>query len=198
MIILQSDKQDWRTPGYVYRPLAREFDLDTDVCATWLTAKCPEFFVPPWHYPCGPVTHEVMVGANGLAQSWRGRRCWMNPPYTPRGPFRQARWLAKARDEAHRHRVLTVGLVPSRTGAQHWADSVWSGAREVRFVQGRIVFEEVPWTGEYVRLRGHWGLHPVPGPARKLANATFDAAVIVWHGHHKGLPKVTTWRPQRQ
>lgn len=195
MIILSSDSQSWGTPPAIFRALHREFDFDTDVCADFLTAKRPDFFPPPWHYPCGPLQREALAQADGLSQSWLGRRNFMNPPYTNRGPNRQEAWLAKAKAEAYRG-ALVVGLIPARTGTRSWARYVWDGALEIRFVIGRLSFERVPWTGEYLRLRGRAGLHPVPGPAELLSVATFSAAVVVWDGPRDVPPIVSIWDPK--
>lgn len=179
----------------VCSPLRRAYDLDTDVCANFLTAKLPDWFGPPWHYPCGPLPADQMAQADGLAQSWKGRRCWMNPPYTNAGPFRQALWLDKARSEARAHSVLTVGLVPARTGTRSWRETIWDGAELVVFVTGRLTFEQVPWTGRYLRLRGYPGLHPEPGPAEQRSVATFSTAVVIWATRRDRFPEVRVWDP---
>ena len=200
MIILQSACQVWVTPGYVFRPLRDEFGLTTDVCAHWLTAKLPNYIAPPWHFPEGPLTRQDLANADGLSQPWGGRN-WLNPPYTAKGPFKQENWLRKAKSECHDHGRLTVALVPSRTGSRSWARHIWDGATEVRFVQGRIVFQLVGWTGEWAGSPGRW--LPVPAPAQAKANATFDAAIVIWDPRKVGrygaltLPSVSTWRPQR-
>jgi hypothetical protein len=56
----------WETPQDTFNDLNEEFNLEVDVCALPENAKLSTYFTPE---------------ANGLAQDWRGKRCWMNPPY---------------------------------------------------------------------------------------------------------------------
>ncbi len=71
--------REWATPPEVFDPLHREFGFTLDACATAKNTKLPRFFTE---------------GKNGLEQSWRGERVWMNPPY---GKEIYA-WTRKARE----------------------------------------------------------------------------------------------------
>ena len=67
---------------------------------------------------------------DGLTRSWIGERVYCNPPYR-HGSIE--RWLAKAYEPP-----LAVYLLPSRTGANWWADAMC--ADEIRFIRGRLKF----------------------------------------------------------
>lgn len=70
--------------------------------------------------------------ANGLRLDWTGRRVYCNPPY---GPAITA-WLSK-----HAEAALAVYLLPSRTDTRWWHEYT-PKAREVRFVKGRLHFND--------------------------------------------------------
>ena len=114
-----SATDEWETPKYLFQALKEEFGLELDVCATPANAKCPDYF-----------TKEE----DGLMQDWRGRHCWMNPPYgraiVP--------WIRKAYNEAKKGAIV-VCLLPARTDTAWWQDLV-SCARQVRFIRGRVKF----------------------------------------------------------
>jgi len=68
---------------------------------------------------------------DGLTISWTNERVYCNPPYCDIAP-----WLAKFSEAA-----IAVYLLPARTGTQWWADYA-PLAREVRFVRGRLKFDD--------------------------------------------------------
>lgn len=57
---------EWETPQSIFDSLNKEFRLKVDVCATTANAKLSVFFTKK---------------EDGLAQDWKNKRCWMNPPY---------------------------------------------------------------------------------------------------------------------
>jgi len=76
-------------------------------------------------------------GTGGLDREW-GQCVYVNPPYgreiTP--------WLKRA----HEHSLtgaIVVCLIPSRTDTRWWHDYVMQ-AREIRFIRGRLHFNESP------------------------------------------------------
>ena len=117
--MFRSTTDEWSTPSEVFDPLNEEFGFTLDVCADADNAKCGRFFDKD---------------ADGLTQVWSGV-CWMNPPYG-RGIDR---WIHKAWESA-RDGATVVCLIPSRTDTRWWHDYV-TDAADVRFVKGRIYFE---------------------------------------------------------
>jgi phage N-6-adenine-methyltransferase len=128
----------WATPPEVFDPLHAEFQFTLDPCATAVNAKCARFFTE---------------ADDGLAQSWKGERVFMNPPY---GREIYA-WTRKAREEAASG-ALVVGLLPASTDLAWWHEDV-VGHAEIRFIRGRVRFL-------------------TDGPYR--ASGFFASVVVVW------------------
>lgn len=120
--MFSSARDDWETPQALFEELNNDFAFNLDVCASLTNAKCKEFFDKE---------------TDGLAQSWAGHRCYMNPPYG-----RQIKkWVKKASEETQQGRqCLVVALLPARTDTAWFHDLVLPFA-SVRFVRGRILFE---------------------------------------------------------
>lgn len=114
-----SASSEWETPKDFFDVLNDKFGFTRDVCATAENRKCDKFF---------------SLDEDGLAQSWSGDRCWMNPPYGRE----IVKWVAKAHAELVENGVLTVGLLPARTDTKWWHEHV--APFTVRFVPGRLKF----------------------------------------------------------
>lgn len=142
---LSSERSDWETPAALYRDLDAEFRFTLDPCATRRTAKC---------------THFYTRRDNGLTQSWRGERVFMNPPYGRD----IARWIRKASESG----ALVVGLVPARTDTIWWHGYVIDAKAEVRFLRGRLRF--ALGTG-------------------RTGRAPFPSAIVIWRGDAPLLSK---------
>ncbi len=72
---------------------------------------------------------------DGLLASWEGERVFVNPPYNAcQG------WMAKCYTEAA-HAQVVVALVPARTDTA-WFHDYALAANEIRFVRGRLRFDE--------------------------------------------------------
>jgi phage N-6-adenine-methyltransferase len=109
----------WETPPELFARLDEEFHFTVDVCATQDNAKCPRYF-----------TEET----DGLAQSWAGETCWMNPPYG-REIYD---WTAKAVAESRAATI--VGLLPASTDLEWWHRDVLGAGAEIRYLRGRVRF----------------------------------------------------------
>lgn len=130
-----SERDDWETPPQFFGQLDKEFGFTVDVCATADNAKCERYFSP---------------AEDGLAQSWAGEVCYMNPPYGRA----IAAWVKKAYEEA-KAGATVVGLLPARTDTAWFHDYIY-GRAEIRFLRGRVRF--------------------VGG----ASNAPFPSMVVVW------------------
>lgn len=139
------DGREWRTPPELFLALDREFSFTLDPCATRSNALCRRFFTEK---------------QNGLAQSWKGERVFMNPPY---GAEIYA-WTRKARDSG----ALVVGLLPASTDLAWWHEDV-VGRAEIRYIRGRVRF-----------LTG--------GPYR--ASGFFPSVVVIWRNGVFSPPRV--------
>lgn len=108
---------EWATPEGLFDELDGEFGFNLDPCATDENAKCRDYF-----------TKED----DGLDQSWKNCRVFMNPPY---GRV-IGKWVEKMATERIK---VGVALLPART------DTIWFhkwiyGKAEIRFIKGRIKF----------------------------------------------------------
>lgn len=112
-----SARSDWETPDSIFVPLANEFGINTDVCATADNHKCDKYY---------------SEAENGLSILWEGI-CWMNPPFGQQG-----KWVEKAWVESQRG-ITTVALLPARTNTNWWHEYCMKG--EVRFIKGRPKFK---------------------------------------------------------
>lgn len=145
--LLTSNSQTWETPDSFYLSLHKRWDFTIDVCALPENTKHPRFFSP---------------ADNGLAQSWAGERCFMNPPYAPpqaackkgcnkrrcaeRGYHfseyipGQIDWIRKAYTEVMENNCeLVACLLPARTDTVAFHEYVMK-ASEVFFIKGRLQF----------------------------------------------------------
>lgn len=114
----------WETPPDFFEAVNRGFNFSLDVCASDHNTKCVRYF-----------TEET----NGLAQSWQGETCWMNPPY---GRV-IGNWMKKAAEESAQGNCTVVCLVPARTDTRWWHDYV-TQAYKVVFLKRRLHFVGAP------------------------------------------------------
>jgi phage N-6-adenine-methyltransferase len=115
-----SKSRDWTTPQEFFDKLNKGFDFTLDPCATAANAKCKKYFTED---------------QNGLEQSWKGHRVFVNPPYGRN----IGEWIKKGYKESKQHNTVVVILVPARTDTRWWHDYVMK-AKEVHLVRGRLKF----------------------------------------------------------
>lgn len=114
----------WATPQWVVDWAAHRlsFDgFDFDPCCLPETAKAPSFISPDL--------------GDGLVDPWRGRRVWVNPPYSNQGA-----WLRRCAAECRPGRTIVALVMPSFDSA-YWRSAVWEAASEIWMLEGRIAFE---------------------------------------------------------
>lgn len=146
--VFSSATVEWETPKKLFTDLDRRFHFTLDVCATPENAKCENFF-----------TKDI----NGLAQSWEGQRCWMNPPYGKDIGL----WCEKAMLEAQKG-ALVVGLLPARVDTRYWKKYVEPHA-DLRFIQGRLSFGDVKGRAPFPSaIAIWWGWAVVEGAFSKV------------------------------
>ena len=116
-IHFSSKTSDWETPQNLFDELNREFYLTLDVCATDKNNKCQKYFD---------------IKKDGLKQSWKGKRVWMNPPYGRE----IGKWIKKASEGGAN---IVVCLLPARTDTRWFHDYIL-GKATIRFLKGRLKF----------------------------------------------------------
>ncbi len=140
---LSSRSIEWYTPKKLFNELNNEFNFDLDPCCNEFSKKCDKYFT---------------IEDDGLSQNWGGCRVFMNPPYG-----REIKdWIKKAYEESLKSNTLVVALIPARTDTTYWHDFIFGKAKDIRFLRGRIKFENEQ--GETVN------------------SAPFPSAIIVWEG----------------
>lgn len=121
--LFSSRTDEWATPRKVFEELDAEFHFNLDPCATPDNAKCREFYT---------------IETDGLTKNWGGRRVFCNPPYGRA----IASWVRKCSEESKKPGTLVVMLIPARTDTAYFHDFIYKKAREVRFIRGRLHFNE--------------------------------------------------------
>ena len=120
--LFSSKTNEWATPLALFQELDKEFGFTLDPCATPQNAKCKKFYT---------------LEDDGLKQNWEGHRVFCNPPYGRE----IGRWVEKCYREAQRG-ALVVALIPARTDTRYFHEFVWKKAKEIRFLRGRLHFNE--------------------------------------------------------
>ena len=104
----------WATPEVLYECLHLEFHFTLDPC---------------------PLRQEggLFGSRDGLLMPWTNQRVFCNPPYDR--SVRQ--WLVKSQEAD-----LAVFLLPVRTDTAWWHEIVLPHATEIRFLKGRLHFND--------------------------------------------------------
>lgn len=145
----------WFTPSSFYDLLDGEFGFTLDPCACERSARTAYFDEE----------------ADGLAQDWGDEVCFVNFPYS-----QSKAWSEKCLSAASAGATVVV-LCAARTDTQWW-QAMASSADEVRFVKGRLWFENAN------------------GSPRKggVQSAAFPSSVIVLRpGLERHRIKMTFW-----
>jgi len=121
-----SKSDSWATPKEVYDELDREFHFNFDPC---------------------PLNEHPEFGENGLLIEW-GTRVFMNPPYSHPEP-----WVKRAYEQSLKGK-LVVGLLRGDTST-NWFHNWVLGKAEIRFVRGRICFNDKP--APFASIIAIWG-----------------------------------------
>lgn len=141
-VLFSSKSMEWTTPKPFFNKLNKKFDFTLDPCAQSHNALCSRYFT---------------VKEDGLKQSWKGHRAFVNPPYG-RGI---KEWVKKCYEESLNRETTVVMLIPARTDTRYWHDYVMK-ADEIHMVKGRLKFgggtNSAPFPSAVVVFRGH------PGP----------------------------------
>ena len=107
------ESDHYATPVQFMKILNDEFKFDFDPCPL----RCDKF--------------------NGLEIPWLGN-IYCNPPYSNIKPF-----IVKGIKEINKKNAKkVVFLIPARTDVKYWHDLILKYATEIRFVKGRLHFNE--------------------------------------------------------
>lgn len=123
--LFTSRSDEWATPSKTFAELDAEFHFTLDPCASETNHKCARYF-----------TKEQ----DGLTQNWGGQIVFCNPPYGRA----IAAWVRKCYEESRKPGTIVVALIPARTDTAYFHDYIYHKAREVRFLRGRLHFNDAP------------------------------------------------------
>lgn len=118
------ERDEWRTPPFVFHYMHRRLRFGVDLAATPGNALCDRW---------------LTGGDDALSLAWVALGVssgWCNPPYS-RGRIKA--FLRHAIDEA-RHGFTTCFLVPACNGADYWRELVPGVASEVIEILGRLTY----------------------------------------------------------
>lgn len=132
--VLSSEKDNWETPQAFFDRLNSEFDFKLDAAAEHGKNKC-ELYITPEMDALTTSWDTVIPADSGRVN------VFLNPPYG-RGKTVET-WMRRAH-EMSKLPVFknVVCLVASRTDTVWFHEVAWRYAAEIRFVRGRLVFEE--------------------------------------------------------
>jgi phage N-6-adenine-methyltransferase len=120
--MVSSKSNEWATPQWIFNELNTEFNFTLDPCSTKENHKCEKFYT---------------INEDGLKQDWMGQRVFMNPPYGGH----TLKWIKKAYEESKRGAIV-VCLIVSATDRSYWHDIIFPFAEQIRFIRGRLNFDE--------------------------------------------------------
>lgn len=150
-------RDDWETPDWLIGTVRLLGRISLDPCTS----------------PDNPVGAVVFFAPpdDGLALDWDGYRfgglVWVNPPY---GRALED-WARKVVAEAERRANIAL-LTPARPG-NRWFELLWSRARAVCFLRGRLTFKGAPGPAPFPSMLWWFGEHP------RVFEAAFRDAGIV-------------------
>lgn len=121
--LMSSNTNEWATPIKTFQELDAEFHFNLDPCATHENHKCDKYYT---------------IEEDGLQQDWGGQRVFCNPPY---GRV-IGDWVRKCYEESQKSDTVVVMLIPARTDTAYFHDYIYHKAKEIRFVRGRLHFNE--------------------------------------------------------
>jgi len=145
-----TNRTDWETPKWLFNLLNEEFRFNLDAAANKSNSLCGDF---------------LCEADNALKITWKDR-VWCNPPYTKD----IGKWLKKAYDESCNEAEVVVMLIKATPETRAWND--WAlKAKEIRFIDGRVLFE----------LDGK----PVLSKKGSIQSGTFPSAVVIFKNEEK-------------
>ena len=111
---------DWKTPDAFYNKLNEEFKFDFDPC---------------------PYQSDF----DGLKIEW-GQSNFINPPYSR---ILKEAFVKKALEESKKGKTCVL-LLPVSTSTKLFHEVIQPNAKEIRFVKGRLKFEQKDENGNFV------------------------------------------------
>lgn len=118
-----AERDEWRTPPYLFAWLNKIFEFDVDLAASKENALCAKYY-----------SERLDTSKEDVSWLSKGKVGFCNPPYSNIDP-----WLWKAEREAFKG-FTSVFLIPTPNGEERYGQYVFGCASEVYFITGRIAF----------------------------------------------------------
>jgi len=120
--LCSSKKTEYETPKDLYAKLHKIHKFTLDPASTKNNALCKKFFTKK---------------ENGLEQSWKGERVFLNPPYGRRVQY----WIKKCHEEFKAGTKVIVALLPARTCTKWFHQYIYKKPGvKCEFLKGRLFF----------------------------------------------------------
>lgn len=170
----ESDERE--TPGELYHEKHATHHFDLDAAASHHNTQCAMYFTQHGQYmqplvngiwARAPESAGLLSYSTGLTGSWKGRRVWVNPPYSGIAP-----WIVKAwESEAD----LVYMLVPNWTDRAWWQDCVEP------FRDKGFVFEGFTLRTEFTKRKRflYKGL-PIRTESGTIGQPEFGLVGLIW------------------
>ena len=123
-IFTSSKSNEWETPQDLFDRLDAQFHFTLDPAATDDNHKCAKWYT---------------METNGLIQDWSNEVVFCNPPYGKE----IGKWVEKCYNEARKHNVKIVMLIPARTDTKWFHKYLYKKEDigvHIEFLQGRLRF----------------------------------------------------------
>lgn len=145
--MFSSKNNKWCTPRDFFNEINLKYNFNLDPCCTKKSNLCKNYFT---------------VEEDGLKQSWKGFRAFVNPPYGRE----IGKWVQKCYEENIINNVFSVMLIPSRTDTK-WFHNFILGKAEIIFIKGRLKFIDLDYTGKE--------------EDRKISPAPFPSMLVIFN-----------------
>lgn len=138
--MLSTGNNNWETPKWFFDRLNKVFGFTLDPCADDTNHKCDQYYT---------------IQDDGLTKNWGGQVVFCNPPYgrRTRNAPGQEDWIEKCWKECKENHITSVMLIPARTDTKSQHKYIFSNAKYVCFVKGRLKFgdkDAAPFPSEVV------------------------------------------------
>ena len=138
-VLFSSKSDEWATPGWLFDKLNVIHDFTLDPASDGTNNKCVK------HYT---------IKENGLVQSWKDERVFINPPYS-----KVYDWVRKGHDEAKTNDVTSILLVPARMDTRWFHEYCMDKevCKSLTFIKGRLKFGDSKNSAPFPSMLIHFG-----------------------------------------
>ena len=119
-VMFSSKSNEWETPQDLFDKLNDVFNFTLDPCSTDENYKCKKHYTQK---------------NDGLTKNWANEIVFCNPPYGNN----ISKWVEKCYKESLNNSIIVM-LIPSRTDTKWQHNYIFSKAKAICFIKGRLKF----------------------------------------------------------